>query len=414
MNRPPGVPWQIDLRRKHFPDKPPHIGVLLDNVEGFRLLARWCGAGRGRDRRGSTRPGDRPIWPDIRHADCQLIVTDAARLDLALALDHGLDPAAILCIDDPAYAAALDRHREQLAAAPGSGPGSCCCCCSPRAPRGPPAVRCTQGRLARIAHTAAGSSGTSATTSNTVVCHCFTATRSWRCGPWPRRWRHSVPDTIVLGVGFPCPTCATSGATFFTYVGKALGYLLATPAAADDADNTLQRGFGTEASPRISPSSGAASARCFEGYGSSEGGAVVLPDPAAPRARWAAGTRRRRDRRSGDDATLCRSGSGPHGRVLNADAAVGEIVDQRGVRDFEGYYRNDSADADRVERLVLDRGSGLPRRGWFLYFAGRRGDWIRVDGENASALGIERVLRRHPEVIAAGVYGVPDPRSGIR
>ena len=48
----------------------------------------------------------------------------------------------------------------------------------------------------------------------------------------------------------------------------------------------------------------------------------------------------------------------------------------------------------------------------FLYFAGRRGDWIRVDGENVSALGVERVLRRHPAVIAAGVYGVPDPRSG--
>ena len=48
----------------------------------------------------------------------------------------------------------------------------------------------------------------------------------------------------------------------------------------------------------------------------------------------------------------------------------------------------------------------------FLYFAGRRGDWIRVDGENTSALVIERVLRRHPAVVAAGVYGVPDPRSG--
>ena len=48
----------------------------------------------------------------------------------------------------------------------------------------------------------------------------------------------------------------------------------------------------------------------------------------------------------------------------------------------------------------------------FLYFAGRRGDWIRVDGENTSALTIERVLRRHPAVVAAAVYGVPDPRSG--
>ncbi len=48
----------------------------------------------------------------------------------------------------------------------------------------------------------------------------------------------------------------------------------------------------------------------------------------------------------------------------------------------------------------------------FIYFAGRRGDWIRVDGENTSALTIERVLRRHPDVVAAGAYAVPDPRSG--
>ena len=51
-------------------------------------------------------------------------------------------------------------------------------------------------------------------------------------------------------------------------------------------------------------------------------------------------------------------------------------------------------------------------RDGFIYFAGRRGDWIRVDSENISALAIERVLRRHPDVIAAGVYAVPDPRSG--
>ncbi len=35
-----------------------------------------------------------------------------------------------------------------------------------------------------------------------------------------------------------------------------------------------------------------------------------------------------------------------------------------------------------------------------------------MDGENISALTIERVVRRHSAVITAGVYGVPDPRSG--
>jgi fatty-acyl-CoA synthase len=35
-----------------------------------------------------------------------------------------------------------------------------------------------------------------------------------------------------------------------------------------------------------------------------------------------------------------------------------------------------------------------------------------VDGENISALAAERVLRRHPKILAAAAYGVPDPRSG--
>lgn len=38
------------------------------------------------------------------------------------------------------------------------------------------------------------------------------------------------------------------GATFFTYVGKALGYLTATLETPTDIDNTLVRAFDTEAS----------------------------------------------------------------------------------------------------------------------------------------------------------------------
>jgi fatty-acyl-CoA synthase len=102
-----------------------------------------------------------------------------------------------------------------------------------------------------------------------------------------------------------------------------------------------------------------------------------------------------------------------HGRVRNAEAAVGEIVDKFGARDFEGYYRNDAADAERLRNGWYWTGDlGYVDGDGYLYFAGRRGDWIRVDGENTSALTIERVLRRHPEVIAAAVYAVPDPRSG--
>jgi fatty-acyl-CoA synthase len=92
---------------------------------------------------------------------------------------------------------------------------------------------------------------------------------------------------------------------------------------------------------------------------------------------------------------------------------VGEIDDKTGARDFEGYYKNDTADADKIRDGWYWTGDlGYRDEAGFLYFAGRRGDWIRVDGENISALNIEQVLRRHPPVISAAVYAVPDPRSG--
>jgi len=47
-----------------------------------------------------------------------------------------------------------------------------------------------------------------------------------------------------------------------------------------------------------------------------------------------------------------------------------------------------------------------------LFFAGRNADWIRVDGENFPAGPIEAALARHPDVVLASVYGVPDEQAG--
>jgi fatty-acyl-CoA synthase len=48
----------------------------------------------------------------------------------------------------------------------------------------------------------------------------------------------------------------------------------------------------------------------------------------------------------------------------------------------------------------------------YAYFAGRLGDWMRVDGENLGSAPIERVLLRHPNVVEAAVYGIPAPDVG--
>ena len=101
------------------------------------------------------------------------------------------------------------------------------------------------------------------------------------------------------------------------------------------------------------------------------------------------------------------------GRLTNADACVGEIVNTSGVGPFEGYYKNDEA-----MRATTRNGwywSGdlgyIDADGW-VYFAGRTADWLRVDGENFPAGPIDSVITRHPDVMLGAVYGVPDVFAG--
>ena len=83
------------------------------------------------------------------------------------------------------------------------------------------------------------------------------------------------------------------------------------------------------------------------------------------------------------------------------------------LANFEGYYNNPEADAERT------------RNGWYwsgdlayrdeegiFYFAGRTGDWLRVDSENFAAAPVERILARYPGVAGVAVIAVPDVRTG--
>src|SRR5439155_3233796 len=102
-----------------------------------------------------------------------------------------------------------------------------------------------------------------------------------------------------------------------------------------------------------------------------------------------------------------------HGRLLNADTAIGEIVNPDGGGGFEGYYNNPEADAERMRDGVYWTGDlGYRDERGFFYFAGRSGDWLRVDGENFAATPVELVLARHPDVVVAAVYAVPSVDVG--
>ena len=401
-----------DLRR----DGPFHIGVLLDNVEDFVF---WLGAGAlagGVIVGINPTRGDAEMAAEIRHADCQLIVTDTAGMDRLRGLNHGLEAERFLVIDDPGYDALVGEHRVEPAAAAGVGPGSLLLLLFTSGTTGASkAVKCSQGRLVRIADMATSKFGHVRSDVDYCCMPLFHGNAIMAL------WAPALANgaTICLTPKFSAsqflPDVRYFGATFFTYVGKALGYLLATAEQPDDADNALVRGFGTEASPQDQ----AEFLRRFgavlhEGYGSSEGGNAAIPDPAAPPG--ALGRPAHAGIAIVDPQTRAECATAvldEHGRVSNADEAVGEIVDRTGARDFEGYYKNDTADSEKIRDGWYWTGDlGYRDAAGFLYFAGRRGDWIRVDGENTSALTIEQVLRRHPLIISAGVYAVPDPRSG--
>jgi fatty-acyl-CoA synthase len=229
---------------------------------------------------------------------------------------------------------------------------------------------------------------------------------------------------LVVGATFATrPKFSSSGflpdvrrfkATYFNYVGKSLAYILATPEKPDDADNTLERGFGTEASERdIAEFQRRFGCRVVEGYGMSEGGTAINRVPGMPAG--ALGLPQNDatvvlDPATGEECPRARFDE--HGRLLNPEA-IGEIVNKAGAVGFEGYYNNPEADAQRVRSGWYWTGDlGYRDERGFFYFAGRSSDWLRVDSENFAAAPVERILFRHPDVVMVAVYAVPDPHGG--
>jgi fatty-acyl-CoA synthase len=206
------------------------------------------------------------------------------------------------------------------------------------------------------------------------------------------------------------------GATKFSYVGKAIAYILATAERPDDADNTLTSAFGTEASVR-DRSRFRKRFGCYliEGYGQSEGGAAINPVLGMPKGALGKPV-------DAVDLAVISPETGAEcapaeidddGRLLNAGQAIGEIVNRSGRGKFEGYYRREDAEQDRLRGGWYWTGDlGYVDKEGFFYFAGRSGDWLRVDSENFAAGPVEAVLSRHPGLAVVAVYPVPDTASG--
>ena len=146
----------------------------------------------------------------------------------------------------------------------------------------------------------------------------------------------------------------THGVTFTSTVGRALGYILATPPTPGDRDHNLRVVLAPEASPRDSDAFRERfGARVISGYGSSEGGIALMPaakrgslGTAPPGADIAVVT---------EDGRECETARfDENGRLINTEQATGELVRRDAAGSFEGYWDNPEADADRL------RDAGVP------------------------------------------------------
>ncbi|WP_061916874.1 AMP-binding protein [Dietzia papillomatosis] len=387
----------------------PHIGLLLAGTpEYLHLLgAAACSelvvAGLNPTRRGEA------LIRDAALADCALILTDT---DNAALLD-GLDPGVpVVSVDSPEWTALLGRHAgaalPEVADVP-AGPDDLVALVFTSGTSGDPkAVRITQSKISvpgRMLAERFGIGADDCVYSAMPLFHSNAVMVAWPialysgCSIALRR-RFSASNWL--------DDVRRHGCTFANYVGAPLSYILATPERPDDADNPMLVVYGNEAPADVRREF----ARRFgvtvvDGFGSSEGGISVTRTPGTPDA--ALGPLpdgvRIVDPESGDECPRARFDDA--GVLLNADESVGEMVaDGPGL--FFGYYGDPAADAERMRGGRFHSGdlAYVDDDGW-VYFAGRSGGWMRVDGENLAAAPIERVLRRHPDVAEVGVYAVP-------
>jgi fatty-acyl-CoA synthase len=409
---------------------PFHVALLLDNVPEYVF---WMGAAA---LAGAVLVGGNPthrgeeLARDLSHTACQLLVTNADYRGLVEGHDLGaaLPPERILVIDDPSGdlrdgdPTPYGRVLGQVAGVPlpdqdltqvtedtlglllfTSGTSGA-----------PKACLCSQGRLARI--------GTIVTQMFELKPDdvCYTAMPLFHSNALMAGWGPALAAgaTVALRERFSASQFLVDvrryGVTYFNYVGKPLSYILATPERPDDADNTLLRCFGNEAAEAdVARFAERFGCTVQDAYGSTEGGASVQRTPDTPRGalgRALPGTKIINPE-TGEECP--RAVFNEEGRLLNAEEAIGEMVNETGGAGFEGYWRNEEAEAARVRNGWYWTGDlGYRDENDFFYFGGRDYDWLRVDGENFAAAPVEEVLQRHPDVVLASVYAVPDTVVG--
>ena len=396
-------------------DGPFHIGVLLENVPDFPM---WLGAaalagavvvGINPTRRGAD------LARDINHTDCQLIITEQRYAPDLSGLALNVPRERILDIDSASYTQLLQPYvHSTMPSVAVDAKDTYLLIFTSGTSGAPKACICSQGRLALTAENIVGRCNLNAGDVLYQVMpmfHSNTLMAAWApalvAGATSALRRKFSASQFLSDI-------SRFGATYFNYVGKPLAFILATPEQPDDADNSLLRIFGNEAAEQDRLEfSRRFGCEVTDGYGSTEGGVRLALDDSTPANAIGRATPGVAilDAQTGQPCAVAQFDA--QGRLTNAEEAIGELVDTRGAAVFEGYWNNEEATRQRIRDGYFWSGDLAYRdANDIVYFAGRDSEWLRVDGENIAVTPIERVISRHPDVVLACVYAVPDVVAG--
>ncbi len=393
-------------------EKPPHIGVLMENTpEYVFLLGAAAISGRVIVGLNPTRRGA-ALRADIEHSDCQVVLTDDAHADL---LDGAGAAVPTLRTSGEAWGTLLKKHAGATAPAADIALDTLFMLIFTSGTTGDPkAVKVTHEKVAGPSAYLASRFGLTSADVGYLAMPMFHS-NAIMAGWAPML---SIGATMALATRFSASgflgDVRRYGATYANYVGKPLAYILATPEQPDDSENPLKLMFGNEANDKdINRFSTRFGCAVVDTYSSTENAVIVSRVPDMPAGSLGMPF---------DDVKVLNPATGEetpdaefdaNGTLLNADTATGEIANIRGAGAFVGYYKNPAAENERLRDGKYWSGDLAYRDAQgFVYFAGRTSDWLRVDGENLAAAPIERIMLRHPAVAEAAVYAVPDESSG--
>lgn len=393
------------------PDRPLHVGALLGNTPEMltamasAALGGYVLCGINDTRRGAA------LARDILRADCQILLTDPTHKALLYGLD--LPGVQVFDVSSEAWSAlrgsagTLVPHREVL-------PTDIFMMIFTSGTSGEP-------KAVQVTHLTVLFAGTTLIARFEVDSSdvCYLSMPLFHSNALLAGWSVAVgAGAAMVPATFSAsrllPDLRRYGATFMNYVGKPLAYVLATPEQPDDHDNPLRVAFGNEASDRdIAEFSRRFDCTVWDGFGSTEGAIIITREDGCPPGSLGRGF-------PGvgiydpDTLTECPAATfGDDGALTNADEAIGELVNTTGAGLFAGYYNDPEATDARLRNGMYWSGDLAYRDadGW-IYFAGRSGDWLRVDGENMTTAPIERILQRLTPVSHVAVYAVPDDHVG--